>query len=308
MPELTAHPISTQPDTEQTQSSDVNRTTTPVSASGNTLLPYPPAEAAHMAELLRDTIGAKQILLFGSLTGGTPHSDIAAYDLLVITEGEPRYDEDAARRLLKLKMPPGSRIIRYVNILVYNRYFIENTPSPLFYLARNEGTVLWCDKDFSIKKWSSFDFDTAHTATSRYFNTFSGLADSLLDEAGAALATSDLRRSAHHSAQAALILLRTLFFVFYGFETSCNDPGTLYTRLYTLSVGLMLLFDSGPHTASGTIPHLRTYLNDALTCKKFLVAEQTLRTDLDNIREMQSIVIETCRRRISLYDRKRAQQ
>lgn len=50
---------------------------------------YPVAEAARMAEVLRESFDPEYILLFGSLCGGTPHSDVTAYDLLVVTREEP---------------------------------------------------------------------------------------------------------------------------------------------------------------------------------------------------------------------------
>lgn len=66
---------------------------------------YNPAEAARMAEVLRESFDPEYILLFGSLCGGTPHSDVTAYDLLVVTREEPHYGWPSAKRYLKYELP-----------------------------------------------------------------------------------------------------------------------------------------------------------------------------------------------------------
>ena len=54
---------------------------------------YNPAEAARIVQCLTDGyFDPEYILLFGNLAGGTPHSDAAAYDLLVVVRDTPEYD------------------------------------------------------------------------------------------------------------------------------------------------------------------------------------------------------------------------
>ena len=54
---------------------------------------YDPAEAAQIVRILTDGyFKPEYILLFGKLVGGTPHSDAAAYDLLVVVRDTPEYD------------------------------------------------------------------------------------------------------------------------------------------------------------------------------------------------------------------------
>jgi hypothetical protein len=268
---------------------------------------YSAAEAEHIASLLCHTFNAEYILLFGSLVGRTPHSDIAAYDLLIVSGEEPYYGADSPRRLLKLKMPPKHRSIGYINPLLYTPDFIINHPSPVFYLAQSEGTMLYCDKHCRPKKPASFNFDTAHCEASRYFGTFFNLGDKILDDANSALMLKNARLAAFYSAQAAMLFLRTLFFVFHCFETDCDDPEILYNRMRTLCCELMLLLDGDHYTAPNVIPRLRKYLREARDSSRFGVSERTVETDVNYVEKMKGIIGKACQRRITLYDLRRKQ-
>ena len=66
---------------------------------------YDTLKAARIAETLRELLDPEYILLFGKLADGTPHSDILAYDLLVVTDGPTHYSWYDAKRYLKMKLP-----------------------------------------------------------------------------------------------------------------------------------------------------------------------------------------------------------
>ena len=51
---------------------------------------YDTLKTARIAETLRELLDPEYILLFGKLADGTPHSDILAYDLLVVSNRRPR--------------------------------------------------------------------------------------------------------------------------------------------------------------------------------------------------------------------------
>lgn len=69
-------------------------------------LPYDPTEAARIVRHLTDGyFDPEYILLFGKLAGGTPHSDPAAYDLLMVVRETPRFNWFQAKRILRYKMP-----------------------------------------------------------------------------------------------------------------------------------------------------------------------------------------------------------
>ena len=90
---------------------------------------YDTREAQHIVDILRSSVYRPEaVILFGSLAGGTPHSDIAAYDLLIITDEIHLTGEQAARRYLKLKMPPKHRGIGYINPYIYTKNSSRRTP------------------------------------------------------------------------------------------------------------------------------------------------------------------------------------
>lgn len=268
---------------------------------------YPPEEAEHIASLLRQPYDPECVILFGSLAGGTSHSDIAAYDLLIIAKEEPYYGVDSVCRWLKLKMPLKHRKIAYINAMLYTQKFIEAHPSPVFFFARHEGTILYSEKHYRLKRPSRFDFDKIHAATSRYFGTFFNLGTSILEDAGTALVVHDSRLAAFYSAQAAMLFLRTLFFVYHGFDTDCADLEILYTRLRTLSGELMVLFDSSHYSAPNTIPRLNIYLDKARDNSGFNPSIRTVEADMDYVIKMKEIIGKACQRRITLYDLHRKQ-
>lgn len=263
---------------------------------------YDPAEAAHIAELLRHAYKPDYIILFGSLVGGMPHSDIIAYDLLVVTSEEPYYGGwAAAKRWLKLKMPPKHRQIGYVNPYIYTRNFIDGNSSPVFYMAKKEGVVLYCRKHINLPKPKPYNFAAARDDVSGYFSTFFNLGTQFLDAAGTAITTNDLRQTAFFMAQAVQLFYRTLFFVYHRFETDYENLELLHDMLRTLSAELMLLFDTDHRNGNNTIPRLNTFLNKARYDANFCATPQELEAHLDRIEKMKTIIERVCMQRIELY-------
>ena len=263
---------------------------------------YDPAEAAHIAELLRHAYNPEYIILFGTLVGGTPHSDIVAYDLLVVPSEEPYYGGwAAAKRWLKLKMPSKHRQIGYVNPHIYTRNFIDGHSSPVFYLAKKEGVVLYFRKHINLPKPKPYNFAAARDDASGYFSTFYNLGTQFLDDAGTAFTTNDLRQTAFFLAQAAQLFYRTLFFVYHRFETDCENLELLHDMLRTLSAELMLQFDTEHHNGNNTIPRLNAFLNKARYDANFCASPRELEAHLDRMEKMKTIIEKVCKQRIELY-------
>lgn len=267
---------------------------------------YDTREAQHIVDILRSSVYRPEaVILFGALAGGTPHSDIAAYDLLIITDEIHLTGEPEARRYLKLKMPPKHRKIGYINPYIYTKKFIAtHTHSPVFYLAKTEGTVLYCHKRYRVPTQTCCDFGAARNDALYYFSHIYGLGNQLLENAGEATITCDFRRAAFLCAQAALLYFRTLFFVFYHFETDCENIEELYTSLRTLSADLMVMFDSGQYTAMSTIPRLRNYMDAARFDYNFTVSPHTVTADIAYVEKMKKIISLVCNRRLIMYENK----
>ena len=100
---------------------------------------YDPGVVARIAQCLSELLDPAYILLFGSMAGGTPHSDALSYDLLIATHDTPQYNWLDVRRYLKMKMPGAGHGAPYLNIYMYAANYVVSQSSPLFYLARKEG-------------------------------------------------------------------------------------------------------------------------------------------------------------------------
>lgn len=75
------------------------------------------AEAAQIVRILTDGyFKPEYILLFGKLVGGTPHSDAAAYDLLVVVRDTPEYNWIQARRHSALQNAAPPAKIAYIDL------------------------------------------------------------------------------------------------------------------------------------------------------------------------------------------------
>lgn len=262
---------------------------------------YNPHELARITEILRHACKPEYILLFGALASATPHSDVVAYDLLVVTREEPYYDWAEAKRYLKLKFPTKHREIAYINLYVYSRAFIERHPSPVFYFAKSEGIPLYVQEQAQVPKSKAFNFNALNKEVSSYFDTFFNLGERFLDEANNCLITDDIRQGSFLMAQAALLFYRTLFFVYHGFESNSEDIELLHDRFRTVSADLMLLFDSDQHRAIGTIPRMKKMLIDARYNLTFTATSKQLEADYDRIEKLKNGVEKLCRHRFDLY-------
>lgn len=263
---------------------------------------YDPAKAARITECLRELFDPAVILLFGSLAGGTPHSETASYDLLVIVECKSPYNWYDAKRYLKMTMPKIGHRAPCLNIYILTKHEVEANQTPFVYLARREGKVLYRNHGQKFKRpRKTFDFGRAAAVAEKYARTFLPLADRLL--LGAERMTDELsiRQSAFAMAQAAVYYFRTLFYVYHGFEADTFDVGILHHRLRTLSGELPLLFESDEFNSIHTLSCLKSFLANARYDPEFFIYPQELEQHLDRVKRLGKVVNKLCRRRINLY-------
>ena len=85
------------------------------------------AEAAQIVRILTDGyFKPEYILLFGKLGGGTPHSDAAAYDLLVVVRDTPEYDWIQTRRHSALQNAAPPAKIAYIDLYILPLNCVES--------------------------------------------------------------------------------------------------------------------------------------------------------------------------------------
>ena len=266
---------------------------------------YDTLKAARIAETLSELLNPEYILLFGKLADGTPHSDILAYDLLVVTDGPTRYDWYAAKRYLKMKLPYIGHGAPYVNIYVYSRQYIDANVVPFFYWARKEGIVLHSSRRRKLSRpRNEFDFGYAATLAKRYAGIFMPPADRLADYAEQRLDRDHIRESAFAIAQAAVYYYRTLFYVYHGFEADSCDVRYLHHRLRTLSGELPLLFESDEYYPKQTLHCLNNFATYAQYDPDFFVESDELARHFDPVKRLGEIARRLCNRRMELYTKR----
>lgn len=264
---------------------------------------YDPGVATRMAELIRDVFDPAYILLFGSLAGGTPHSDALSYDLLIATHDTPQYNWLDVRRYLKMKMPNVGHGVPYLNIYIYPANYVVSQASPLFYLARKEGVLLYrSDRHKFRRPKKPYFFSQAACDAKQYYSTFMSLGTEFLEQAGAALTENKIRQAAFATAQAAVYFYQVFFRVYHGFDFDTRDVMILHERLHTLSAELFILFESDSFTPIHTLPCLRRFIINARYDSSFFIHANELEQHLDRVERMQSIVEKVCTQRIDLYN------
>ncbi len=262
---------------------------------------YDTLKAARIAETLSELLNPEYILLFGKLADGTPHSDILAYDLLVVTDGPTRYDWYAAKRYLKMKLPYIGHGAPYINLYIYTRQYLDANNTPFFYFARKEGIVLHSRSRKIARPRDGFDFGYAASLAMKYSGIFMPLADKLAGYAQRNLDRDHIRESAFAIAQVAVYYYRTLFYVYHGFEADSCDVRYLHHRLRTLSGELPLLFEPDDFNSATSLRRLNNFTTCAPYDPDFFVETDELARHLDLVKRLGEIVRRLCERRMELY-------
>ncbi len=265
---------------------------------------YNPDELAQIVRCLTDAyFDPEYILLFGSLAGGTPHSDVAAYDLLMVVRNTPEYDWMQAKRILRYKVPVKRREITYINLYVMTLRAVESRKTPFLYFAHAEGELLYCSDRYRFRRPKHpIDFAAAYADAKLHFDTFRILGGELIEQAQDACSESRNRRlAALCMAQAAVCFYHTLYYVYHGEEFGSHDPVVMHDRMRTLSTQLMLVFDDHRIENIFTLPRLGSFLTKARYEVNFDMAPEELEMHLRRVEKMEHIVENYCGLRLELY-------
>ena len=171
---------------------------------------YNPAEADRIARILSDSLfDPEYLLLFGTLAGGTPHSDAAAYDLMMAVRNAGDYTAAHVKRYLNSKYPPKRREITQVNIYVMTLEEIETVRVPFLHFALTEGRLLYCKERYRFRPpHKPHNFRAAYGDAKLSYDLFQPLGNRFLETAREAMAerTDDgIRMAAHALAHAATV-------------------------------------------------------------------------------------------------------
>ena len=267
-------------------------------------LQYDPAEAARIVRHLTDGyFEPEYILLFGKLVGGTPHSDPAAYDLLVVVRNTPKYDWLQAKRILRYRMPYRHRKITYINLYILPLNYVESHRTPFLYFAHAEGMLLYCSDHCRFRRPKRpIDFARAYADAKFHYDTFRTLGNDLLEQAQDAFTEGhNVRLAAQFTAQAAVYFYHMLYYVYHGMPFDLHDPVVMHDRMRTLSTKLMLVFDDNHIENIFTIPRLKEVLMKTTYQAEFYMASQEAELHMERVQRAAEIIENCAGMRLELY-------
>ena len=76
---------------------------------------YDPGELGRIVRTIRQAVDPERVVLFGSLAGAMPFSEMAAYDLLVVTPMHPTMEWLDLHGYLKFKYPTSAALLPNAN-------------------------------------------------------------------------------------------------------------------------------------------------------------------------------------------------
>lgn len=266
---------------------------------------YDSAEAARIVEHIMDNdfIVPEYILLFGSLAGGTRHSDATAYDLLIAVRETPEFDWMQTKRRLRYKMPFQQRKITYINLYIIPLSYIDSHNTPFLYFARKEGELLYCSERYHFRRPKyKPDFAKAYADARFHFDTFRTLGFELLEQANHELTeTRNMRLAGMFAAQAAVYFYHTLYYVYHQMEFDSHDPLIMHERMRTLSTRLMLIYDDDNIRSVQTLASLKRYLLKSPYDKDFDVSPRDMAVHIERTTKAAEIIESCCGLRLELY-------
>lgn len=266
---------------------------------------YDSAEAARIVEHIMDNdfIVPEYILLFGSLAGGTRHSDATAYDLLIAVRETPEFDWLQTKRRLRYKMPFQQRKITYINLYIIPLSYIDSHNTSFLYFARSEGELLYCSERYHFRRPKyKPDFAKAYADARFHFDTFRTLGFELLEQANHELIeTRNMRLAGMFAAQAAVYFYHTLYYVYHQMEFDSHDPLIMHERMRTLSTRLMLIYDDDNIRSVQTLASLKHYLLKSPYDKDFDVSPRDMAVHIERTTKAAEIIESCCGLRLELY-------
>lgn len=279
--------------------------TDPAQAESSSPQPYDRAEVNRILRTLTDDryFDPAYILLFGNLAGGTPHSDVAAYDLLLVCRQTSEYDWCAAKRILRYTFPYCKRRINHINLYITTVGYFETHRRPHLYFAHAEGELLYCSDSHRFRRPPRpIDFAKTYADARNHYDTFRLLGEELLEQAReACFGKRNRRLAAICLAQAIVYYYHTFYYVYHGETFDKHDPVLMHERLRTLSARLMLAFDDNHIERIFTLPALKEYLNKAPYDIRFDVDPRELELHLNRVKLAVRLIESSCEERLELY-------
>ena len=256
-----------------------------------------PDELRQILAVLCRCTSPDEIVYFGSLAGAPPFSEVAAYDLAILTEHRTPDEWETVGRQLRLQLPARNRAIPFVNFYLLST---REARKSLFYrFVRSEGRVVFaadplpplpCDPDKVLR--------TA-TRLGRHYLT---RARGMFDAAAQALAATDLRQAAFCNACTMELLLDALYAVYHLELCPLHRLPDLFLRLQTISAELHLLLDPERAGVSRMLARMEGFRRLALHDPDCPVLRDEVTHYFDRTRTIRTRIELLCAERMALYE------
>lgn len=264
-----------------------------------TAVNYDPGELGRIVAVIRQAVDPERVVLFGSLAGATPFSEMTAYDLLVVTPQHPPMEWNELYGYLKFKYPSRSRAISFINLYLCSEAEVANRMKWFYRMALSEGEVLY-SRETVVRK--PCNYEKFYFAALDRYELFSGQAGGFLEAAGQSLAAGDFRLTAFQTACAAEMLLHALYGVYHAADTDLHTLTTLLLRMRTISPELFLLLDPEQSCNSRMLSRLDVYRRDALFLSRCDPYRAEIGGYVERTQRMKGLIERLCRARLALYD------
>ena len=152
---------------------------------------YDSGELGRIVRAIRQAVDPERVVLFGSLAGAMPFSEMAAYDLLVVTPMHPTMEWLDLHGYLKFKYPTRSRAISFINLHLYSAAEAVGKMKWFYRMALSEGKVLY-SRETVVR--NPCNYEKFYFAALDRYELFSGQAGGFLAAAGRSLAAGDFRQ------------------------------------------------------------------------------------------------------------------
>lgn len=259
---------------------------------------YNPDELARLVSVIRHTTDPEQIILFGSLGGATPFSQITAYDLFILTDNCPREDWETLHSNFNFKVPTRSRAISFINFYLCSSPEADGAMSPFYRFVRSEGEVVYSRK--SVKR-TTCDYERMYFAALDRYDLYFGQAEGFLEAAGHSLTSCQWRQTAFHTAYAAELLLHALYAAYHAADIDLHQLTTLLLRVRTLSPELFLLLDPERACSSRMLFRLDMYRKSAPYRLNLETDRSEIKDYFDRAVKMKGVIEKICKERLELY-------
>lgn len=259
-------------------------------------------ELQQILSCLQTQMQFEMAVLYGRYAGGSMHSEMGGYELLLITQNDPELDGWRLEEYLKTEYPVPSRAEQMLHIETVNIHYLNNTntASWFFWNIRMEGTIVY-DSGNAVHGFFNntvFKHLHAYRAARRSYDYFFTNGSRMLDDAERMWSEKKLPQVAFMLSYAALFLLRAEETVFFGYFIRTGNMQKIFRHARHFSKALATEFKLKNRFDADFFDKLAGLRHAPRNHEDFELPEARYRFYLGRLRSVQAIVRNSCERHL----------